>query len=127
LAWVPDFLREELSPYPGRVAVVFRMVIATTLITIVGMTFRIPYTYQGAIYALMISRESRQAILKSAGTILLVTGIGAAYLLIFVSFVIDSPLLHFIWVIGSFFLVFYAISTLTNSHGSGDLRDRDRH
>jgi multidrug resistance protein MdtO len=114
LAWLPDFLREELSPYPGRVALVFRMVVAATLITIVGMTFRIPYTFQGAIYALMISRESRQATLKSAGTILLVTGIGAAYLLIFVSFVINSPLLHFVWVIGSLFLGFYAISALTN-------------
>jgi len=114
LAWLPDFLREELSPYPGRVALVFRMVIAATLITIVGMTFRIPYTFQGAIYALMISRESRQATLKSAGTILLVTGIGAAYLLILISFVINSPLFHFVWVIGSLFLVFYAISALTD-------------
>jgi multidrug resistance protein MdtO len=114
LAWLPDFLREELSPYPGRVALVLRMVVAATLITIVGMTFRIPYTFQGAVYALMISRESRQATLKSAGTILLVTGIGAAYLLISVSFVINSPLVHFVWVIGSLFLAFYAISALTN-------------
>ena len=114
VAWLPDFLREELSPYPGRVALVLRMVVAATLITIVGMTFRIPYTFQGAVYALMISRESRQATLKSAGTILLVTGIGAAYLLIFVSFVINSPILHFVWVIASLFLAFYAISALTN-------------
>jgi multidrug resistance protein MdtO len=114
LAWLPDFLREELSPYPGRVALVYRMVVAATLITIVGMTFRIPYTFQGAVYALMISRESRQATLKSAVTILLVTGIGAAYLLISVSFVINSPPLHFVWVIGSLFLAFYAISALTN-------------
>src|SRR5580704_9373916 len=114
LTWLPDFLREELLTYPGRVALVFRMVVAATLITIVGMTFRIPYTFQAAIYALMISRESRQATLKSAGTILLVTGIGAAYLLIFVSFVINSSLLHFLWVIGSWFLAFYAISALTD-------------
>jgi multidrug resistance protein MdtO len=114
LAWLPDFLREELSPYPGRVALVYRMVVAATLITIVGMTFRIPYTFQGAVYALMISRESRQATLKSAVTILLATGIGAAYLLISVSFVINSPPLHFVWVIGSLFLAFYAISALTN-------------
>jgi len=114
LAWLPDFLREELSPDPGRVAVVFRMVVAATLIMIVGMTFRIPYTFQGAIYALMISRESRQATLKSAGTILLVTAIGAAYLLISVSLVINSPVLHFVWVIGSLFLAFYAISAVTN-------------
>ena len=81
LAWLRDFLREELSPYPGRGALVARMVIAATLITIVGLTFRIPYTFQGAIYALMISRESPQATLKSAGTILLLTSVGTAYLL----------------------------------------------
>jgi multidrug resistance protein MdtO len=112
LAWLLDFLREELSPYPGRVVLVFRMVLAATLIVIVGMTFRIPYTYQGAIYALMISRESRQATLKSAVTILLVTGIGAVYLLISASFVINSPPLHFVWVIASLFFAFYAISAL---------------
>lgn len=114
LVWMRDFLREELSPYPGRGALVARMVIATTLITIIGMTFRIPYTYQGAIYALMISRESPRATLKSAATMLLATAIGAAYLLIFVSFVINSSLLHFLWVIGSWFLAFYAISALTD-------------
>ena len=112
LAWLPDFLRDELSPYPGRVALVFRMVFAATLIAIVGMTFRIPYTFQGAIYALTISRESHQATLKSAGTILLITGIGAAYLLFSVALVINSPPLHFLWVIGSFFLTFYAITGL---------------
>jgi multidrug resistance protein MdtO len=90
------------------------MVIATTLITVIGMTFRIPYIYQGAIYALMISRESPRATLKSAATMLLVTATCAAYLLIFVSFVINSSLLHFLWVIGSWFLAFYAISALTD-------------
>jgi multidrug resistance protein MdtO len=29
-------------------------------------------------------------------------------------FVVNLPVLHFLWVIGSFFLVFYAVSTLTN-------------
>ena len=114
LAWLRDSLREELSPYPGREALVARMVIAATLITIVGMTFRIPFTFQGAIYALMISRESPQATLKSAATIFLLTGVGAAYLLISLSFVIGSPLLHFLWVVGSLFLGFYAISALSN-------------
>jgi multidrug resistance protein MdtO len=114
LAWLRNFLREELSPYPGRVALVTRMVIATALITVVGMTFRIPYTFQGAIYALMVSRESPRATLKSSGTILLVTGIGAVYLLMSVAFVVGSPFAHFLWVIGSLFVAFYAISALTD-------------
>ena len=32
--WFPDFLRKELAPYPGRRAVVARMVIAATITTI---------------------------------------------------------------------------------------------
>jgi multidrug resistance protein MdtO len=112
--WFWEFLKQELSPYPGRAEMVARMVIAATLIMIICMTFRIPYGFQGAIYALLISRESPRATLQSAGIITLITGVGAAYLLVSVWFVINIPLLHFFWVIGSFLLVFFAISALTN-------------
>ena len=62
----------------------------------------------------MISRENSRATLQSAATILLLTGVGAAYLLISIWFVISVPLLHFLWIVGSLFLAFYAISALTN-------------
>src|SRR4051794_27889833 len=90
------------------------MTLAATLIMIIGMTFRIPYTWQGAVYALMVSRENARATLKSATTIFLVTGIGALYFLTTVQLVINVPLLHFLWVIGTLFLAFYAVSALTN-------------
>jgi multidrug resistance protein MdtO len=93
---------------------VARMTLAATLIMIIGMTFRIPYTWQGAIYALIVSRENTRATLKSAATIFLVTGIGAIYFLTTVRLVINGPLLHFLWVIGTLFLAFYAVSALTN-------------
>ena len=114
LTWVRGFLKEELTPYPGRAALVGRMTVAATLVMIVCMTFRIPFAFQGAIYALLISRDSPRATLQSAATMFLLTGIGTAYLLISLRFVISSPLLHFLWVIGSFFLTFYAIGTLAN-------------
>ena len=114
LTWVREFLKEELAPYPGRAALVARMTLAATLIMIVGMTFSIPYAWQGAIYALMVSRESTRATLQSVATIFVVTGIGAAYLLISVGLVINFPLLHFLWIIGSLFLAFFAVSALTN-------------
>ena len=75
------------------------MTLAATLVMIVCMTFRIPYAFQGAIYALMISRESPRATLRSAALIAMVTAIGAAYLLISVRFVISVPEVHFLWVI----------------------------
>src|SRR5580700_3063521 len=114
LGWLREWLRDELSPYPGRTLVVARMVIAATIVMTVCMTFQIPYAFQGAIYALIVSRENRQATLQSAGTILLFTGIGAAYILISMAFVVSFPILHFLWVIASLFLAFYAISTITN-------------
>jgi len=114
LTWLQGFLKQELAPYPGRAALVGRMTLAATLIIIVGMTFRIPYSWQGAIYALIVARENTRATLQSAATIFLVTGIGAAYFLASVSLVINDPLLHFLWIIGTLFLAFYAVSVLTN-------------
>jgi multidrug resistance protein MdtO len=112
--WLWEFLKEELEPYPGRAGTVARMVIAATLVMIICMTFRIPYGFLGAIYALLISRESPRATLQSGGATFLVTGIAAAYLLISVWFVISVPILHFLWVIGSFFLAFFALSIVSN-------------
>jgi multidrug resistance protein MdtO len=114
LSWLGEFLKHELSPYQGRTALVARMVIAATLVMVIGMVFRIPYAFQGAIYALIVSRESSQATFKSAASILSMTGIGGAYLLASAWFVISIPTLHLLWVIASFFLGFYAISTIEN-------------
>ena len=114
LSWLGEFLKDELSPYRGRTALVARMVIAATLVMLICMVFRIPYAYQGAIYALIVSRESSQATFKSAASILALTGIGGAYLLASAWFVISIPTLHLLWVIASFFLGFYAISTIKN-------------
>jgi multidrug resistance protein MdtO len=90
------------------------MVIAATLVMVICMVFRIPYAFQASIYALIVSRESSQATFKSAASILSLTGIGGAYLLASAWFVISIPTLHLLWVIASFFLGFYAISTIKN-------------
>ena len=113
-AWLWDFLKEELAPYPGRAGTVARMVVAATLVMIICMTFRVPYAFQGAIFALLVSRENPRATLASAGTLLLVSGASVAYMLITVWFVISLPMLHFVWIVVSFFAVFHVISTVTN-------------
>ena len=112
--WLWDFLTHELAPYPRRAGTVARMVIASTLVMIIVMTFRIPYGFQGAVYALLISRENPRATVQAAATVFFITVIGAAYLLVSAWFIISDPALHFLWVIGSFFAAFYAISTLRN-------------
>jgi multidrug resistance protein MdtO len=113
LDWFLEFLKEELAPVPGRAGIVARMVIAATLVMIICETFRIPYAFEGAIYTLIISRASPRATLRSSGAALLFVGVGGAYVLISASFVISVPILHFLWVIGSFFLAFYALSAIS--------------
>jgi multidrug resistance protein MdtO len=114
LTWLWEFLKHELAPYPGRIVTVARMVLAVTLVMIICNTFRIPYAFLGAIYALLISRESHRATLSSAGSILLLAAAGVAYVLVSVQFVVSVPGLHFLWVIGSLFLAFYALRVVTN-------------
>ena len=112
--WFWAFLKQELSPYPGRSGIVARMTTAATLTMIVCVTFRIPYAFQAAVYALLVSRENPRSTLKSAGVMTGMTAATAAYILISVWFVISIPLLHFLWIILTFFIAFYALSTITN-------------
>ena len=108
-----EFLKEELIPYPGRAALVGRMVMAATLAMLITMTFRLPYGAYCAIYALAISRESTQITLKTAVTRVVSYSLGAIYVLIGATFFVDDPLLRLLWVIGTMFLTFYAMSAMS--------------
>jgi len=112
--WLWQWLSDELATYTGRPLLVARMVIAATLVMLISMTFRIPFGWQGAIYALLVSRESPRATLKSAATIFVVTGMTTAYILFSMRLCLNSPPLHFIWIITTLFIAFYALSALTN-------------
>ena len=113
-AWFRDFLREELAPYPGRNAHVFRMVLSSSLIIVVCMTFQIPDAWQGAIYALLISRESTRATFETVAIFIFVTAIGAAFILVQAYFVASLPDQHLFFVIVSLFVSFYVTSVLTS-------------
>ena len=114
LEWFGHFVKQELAPYPGRTEIVARTVVAATLVMIACETLRVPFAWQGAIYAFLVSRESPRATIQSVTTIFLVTVASAAYCLVSASLVISLPWLHLLWVIGSLFLGFYAISVFTN-------------
>jgi multidrug resistance protein MdtO len=93
-SWLWDFLREELAPYPGRVSLVVRMVTASTLAVIIGMTFRIPYTAFAALFALVLSRESIEATASAARALVMGVVLGAAYVIIGALFVLGNPMLR---------------------------------
>ena len=58
LAWVWEWLRQELAPYPGRTHLVARMVTAATLVMLISMTYRLSYGADAALFALNVSRDS---------------------------------------------------------------------
>jgi multidrug resistance protein MdtO len=112
--WFWEFLKEELAPYPGRAALVVRMVICATLVMIVTMTFRLPYGMHGAVFSLIISRESPRATLKHVRTTLIAFAFSAIYIFIGALFSLDDPTLRLLWIIGTLFIAFYAISAITD-------------
>jgi multidrug resistance protein MdtO len=114
LAWFWKFLADELAPYRGRVALVARMVTAATLVMILSMTFRIPYGTYGAIYALVLSRESLDSTARAARDMALGFVLAGAYVLAAAMLVLDDPMLRFLWVAATLFLVFYLMSALSS-------------
>jgi multidrug resistance protein MdtO len=114
MAWLRDFLREELAPYPGRGAMVARMVFTVAIYTVLVMTFQIPSGAFGAIYALLISRESPEATVKAAKMIVIAFAAGAGQALLGAMFFSGEPLLRVAWVVFSFFLIFFLLSALTS-------------
>jgi multidrug resistance protein MdtO len=122
--WIWEFLREELLPYPGRAALVGRMVLSATLSMLIVMTFRIPFGAYCAIYSLTISHESPQLTVKTAVTRTISFALGTVYLLIGAIFFVDYPMLRLLWVCGTMFLTFYgvsAMSTLVSAVNTGYL------
>ena len=114
LAAVQQLVRDELAPYAGRAAVVARIVIVSTVAMIVTMTFRIPYGVQSAVYTLMISRESPRSTLRATTTILVVLAVATAHVLIGAMLSLGDPTLRLLWVIGSLFVAFFAISAMAD-------------
>jgi multidrug resistance protein MdtO len=108
-AWFWEFLKNELTPYPGRAWVVARMTIAATIVMVIVMTFRIPYGFLGAIYTLLLSRENPTVTFLSGVRTIISYALATVYTIIGVMTMIDDPLTHFLWIMMSLFLAFYLI------------------
>ena len=112
--WFPAFLKDELRPYPGRWQLALRYVLAATLTMLVIVTFRLPGAAVGGFYSLLLPRDSPSAALKSALALLSAFGCSLAFVVVGTMLFINYPLTHFLWVVGSFFLGFVALSVMTN-------------
>src|ERR1700733_5080738 len=112
--WFPDFLRKELAPYPGRGAVVARMVISATLTTILIVTFRIPFGAIGALCAFLLSRENLLSTAKSGLYLVAAFVIGGLFIPVGGRLFASIPMTHFLWEGVSIFILFFLLRTLTN-------------
>jgi multidrug resistance protein MdtO len=113
-AWFREFLRWELASYPGRLSTVIRMTIATTLVMIIIVTFRIPNAgFLAALFSILLARESLAATRRGGRMIVAAFVLAAAYNLLGVMLFRGYPVAHFFWVVGSLCLVFFVIRTFT--------------
>src|SRR5215469_12164525 len=112
--WLWQWLREELTPYSGRTLLVARMVLAAALVMIINMTFRLPYGAYSALYALTLSRESLEETKRAVWMIVLGFALAGAYVLAAGMLVAGDPMLRFLWVAATLFLIFYAVSATSN-------------
>jgi multidrug resistance protein MdtO len=112
--WFWNFIRAELSPYPGRAWVVARMTVSATIVMVLVMTFQIPGGFQGAIFTLIISRENPTETFFSGFRTAVGFLIGTLYTLFSIRMLIGDPLTHFLWVVGTLFLSFYLLRVIAD-------------
>jgi multidrug resistance protein MdtO len=115
--WVWRFLKDELTPYPGRAWVVARVTISATIIMLLVMTFQIPTGFLGAIFTLFLSRENPTATLVAGLRAIAAFTLATAYTLIGVALFVDDPLTHFLGVGVSLFVSFFLIGII-NDYGT---------
>ena len=114
IEWFPEFLKKELAPYPGRGALVARIVIAATLTMILIVTFRIPGGVVGALSAFIFSRENLVATARSAIFLIAAFALGTLFIPVGARLFASTPETHFLWVGGSLFIVFFLLRCLAN-------------
>jgi multidrug resistance protein MdtO len=113
-----EMLRAELAWYPGRYALVGRIVLACSSVMLLAVIFRIPGAVLGASFPILISRENLKATRKTAFQIGLACSIATAEVIVGGMLTAGSPFLHVMWVMASLFGAFYAISGLDFSSAS---------
>lgn len=108
-AWFWNFLKNEMAPYPGRAWVVGRMTIAATIVMIIIMTFQLPSGFVAAIYTIILSRENLTATWRSGVRIVIAATAAMVYTIVSVAIMVDDPFTHFLWIMGTLFLSFFAM------------------
>ncbi len=117
-AWLWQFLKDELAPYRGRTTLVARMVITSTLVMILSMTFKLPFGAYGAIFGLVLSHDNLEATAANVRGFAVGFLAAGAYIILGLTIALADPGLRFIWITGGFLLAFWAMSALSRYSAS---------
>jgi len=90
------------------------MVLATTLAMLIIMTSHVPAGALGGYFALIISRESLRNTAQQTWLTIVFFCLATVYVVLGVALFVDSPVTHFFWVVGSFYLIFFVMGTAKN-------------
>lgn len=112
--WSSAFLRDELRFYPGRAGKIARIIISCILTFIVLETFRIPGIVFGVIAVFLVSRDTPRDTIRTTFEAVLSTTVGVAIVLVGATFFINSKFLHFFFLVGGYFLLFFLIRTFVD-------------
>ncbi len=116
--WFWKLLESELAPYPGRAGVVTRMVVSAVAVAVLIMTFRIPAAALSAYYTLLIPRDNPKAALRSSIVTVVACALGTFEVLVGAELFLDSPFAHFLFVIASLFVAFFALHVVKSYSGA---------
>ena len=112
--WFPQFLRDELRLYPGRLGKIGRITLSCVLTFIVLETFRIPGAVFGVISVFLISRDTPRDTIRTTVDSVLASIAGVSMVLIGAPIFADSRFIHFFFLIGGYFLLFFLLRTFVN-------------
>ena len=110
-----NFLKNELTPYPGRVWIVGRVTIAAAIVMLIVMTFQLPGGFLGAIFTLFLSRENPVATFRTGASSILGFLFAMVYSAVSIRMLVDDPLTHFLWVAISLFLAFFFLRIFSDT------------
>ena len=113
----PSFLQilsQELTPYPGRVSLVIRIVLSTVLAVWIFEGAHLPMAAIGAYYALLTTRQSLRDTVTQVGGMICLFCLATVYIVLGVALFGDSPVTHFLWVVGTLYLLFIILEISNN-------------
>jgi multidrug resistance protein MdtO len=102
-------VRNDLEPYPGRLDKAIQYTVATVVVAIVVLTFRLPSAVLGVYYPLLLMEDTPAATFRSAKKCILFLFLAAIWVLCGAVFVLGSSAVHFLWVVCTLFLACWLI------------------